>query len=90
MADKELEAKVIEVLDAYRPQLQADGGDMEFVGIDDEYKVHLNLTGACGSCPMAIMTLKMGIERYLTDACPEIKEVVQDNAQNIDEMGLGF
>ena len=81
-----LEATVKEALEMFRPQLQADGGDMEFVCIDDEKRVHLNLTGACGSCPMAHMTLKMGIERYLKDACPEILEVVQDNAKNPDEM----
>ena len=39
---------------------------------------------------MAVMTLKMGIERYLIDACPEIKEVVQDNAQNPEDLGMGF
>ncbi|MBO4533334.1 MAG: NifU family protein [Treponema sp.] len=83
-----LEATVKEALEMFRPQLQADGGDMEYVGIDEENRVHLNLTGACGSCPMATMTLKMGIERYLKDACPEIKEVVQDNAQNMDQMGF--
>ena len=88
--DQKLIDTVKEALEMFRPQLQADGGDMEFVGIDDDYKVHLNLTGACGGCPMAVMTLKMGIERYLIDACPEIKEVVQDNAQNLDEMGMGF
>lgn len=85
---EDLEALVKEALEMFRPQLQADGGDMEYVGIDDEKRVHLNLTGACGSCPMALMTLKMGIERYLKDACPEIKEVVQDNAKNFDEMGF--
>ena len=90
MANEAMEATVKEALEMFRPQLQADGGDMEYVGIDDEGKVHLNLTGACGSCPMALMTLKMGIERYLKDACPEILEVVQDNAQNLDEMGMGF
>ena len=63
-----------------------DGGDMEFVELDDENRVHLNLTGACGGCPMALMTLKMGIERYLKDACPEIVEVVQDNAKTFNEM----
>ncbi len=83
-----LEATVKEALEMFRPQLQADGGDMEYVGIDEENRVHLNLTGACGSCPMATMTLKMGIERYLKDACPEIKEVVQDNAQDLDQMGF--
>lgn len=83
-----LEATVKEALEMFRPQLQADGGDMEYVGIDEEKRVHLNLTGACGSCPMATMTLKMGIERYLKDACPEIKEVVQDNAQDMSQMGF--
>lgn len=86
MADKKLEDTVKEALEMFRPQLQADGGDMEFVCIDDEKRVHLNLTGACGSCPMALMTLKMGIERYLKDACPEIVEVVQDNAKTFNEM----
>ena len=88
MADAKMEETVKEALEMFRPQLQADGGDMEYVGIDDKNRVHLNLTGACGSCPMALMTLKMGIERYLKDACPEILEVVQDNATNYDEMGF--
>lgn len=79
MADQTLEERVKETLEAFRPQLHADGGDMEFICIDDEMKVHLKLTGACGDCPMAVMTLKMGIERYLREICPEITEVVQDS-----------
>ena len=86
MADANMEATVKEALEMFRPQLQADGGDMEFVGIDEENRVHLNLVGACGSCPMALITLKMGIERYLKDAFPEVVEVVQDNAVNYNEM----
>ncbi|MGP1458603.1 MAG: NifU family protein [Treponema sp.] len=78
--DDKLEAKVKAVLDMFRPNLQADGGDMEFVSIDNQNRVHLILTGACGSCPMALMTLKMGVERYLKDAVPEVTEVIQDNA----------
>ena len=78
--DDKLEAKVKAVLDMFRPNLQADGGDMEFVSIDNQNRVHLILTGACGSCPMALMTLKMGVERYLKDAVPEVMEVIQDNA----------
>ena len=78
MADEKLISKVKETLDAFRPQPNADGGDMEFICIDDDNKVHLKLTGACGSCPMATMTLKMGIERYLKEVCPEITEVIQD------------
>ena len=83
--DAELEKKVREVLDMLRPQLQADGADMEFVSFDAENRVHLKLTGACGSCPMAIMTLKMGIERYVKEAIPEITEVVQDGAAPLEE-----
>lgn len=86
MVDKKIEDTIKEALEMFRPQLQADGGDIEYVGIDDDKKVHLNLTGACGGCPMAAMDLKMGIERYLMDACPEITEVVQDNAKNFSEM----
>ncbi len=78
MADEALIEKVKESLEAFRPQLNADGGDMEFKGVDENNKVHLKLTGACGSCPMATMTLKMGIERFLKETCPEISEVVQD------------
>ena len=78
MADESLEERVKETLEAFRPQLNADGGDMDFVCIDAENKVHIRLTGACGGCPMAAMTLKMGIERYLKEICPEINEVVAD------------
>ena len=77
-----IEERVKEAMEMFRPQLQADGGDMDFVGIDEQNRVHLNLVGACGSCPMAVMTLKMGVERYIQDAVPEITEVVQDNARS--------
>lgn len=73
-----LEERVLEAIDMFRPQLQADGGDMEYICIDEQNRVHLRLVGACGSCPMAVMTLKMGVERYLKDAVPEITEVVED------------
>lgn len=73
-----LEEKVKKALDDMRPQLQADGGDLEFIRLEDGGKVHVKLTGACGNCPMATMTLKMGVERYLKDNIPEVIEVVQD------------
>ncbi len=60
-----------------RPSLQADGGDIELVKVSDEGKVTVRLKGACGSCPMAIMTLKQGVEAYLKKVIPEVKEVVQ-------------
>lgn len=78
MADEALVAKVKEALEIFRPQLQADGGDMEFISIDEKNAVHLRLTGACGSCPMATYTLKMGVERFLKETCPEVTEVLQE------------
>ena len=81
MANEKLEASIKEAIDMFRPQLQADGGDMEYVSLDEQNRVHLKLVGACGSCPMALMTLKMGVERYLKDACPEVTEVVQEEAE---------
>lgn len=68
------ENKVKETLDLIRPRLQADGGDVEFVSATDGV-VKVRLTGACGGCPMATMTLKAGIERFLKDRIPEVKTV---------------
>jgi Fe-S cluster biogenesis protein NfuA len=72
-----MKEKVQEVLNLIRPALQADGGDVELVDVTDDGIVSVKLTGACGSCPMSTMTLKMGIERTLTEKIPEVKEVVQ-------------
>jgi len=60
-----------------RPSLQADGGDIELVSVAGDGTVTVRLTGACGSCPMAVMTLKQGVEAYLKKAVPGVKEVVQ-------------
>lgn len=72
-----MKARVEEVLGQVRPALEADGGNVELVDVSDEGVVSVKLTGACGSCPMSTMTLKMGIERTLMENIPEIKEVVQ-------------
>ncbi|MDI6786137.1 MAG: NifU family protein [bacterium] len=68
--------KVEEVLNFIRPNLQADGGDVELVGIEEDGTVKVRLKGACGCCPGAQMTLKAGIERILKEKVPEVKEVV--------------
>ncbi len=57
-----------------RPDLQADGGDVELVDVRDGI-VRVKLTGACGSCPMSQMTLKSGIERAIKETVPGIKGV---------------
>lgn len=70
--------QVEEVLNMVRPALQADGGNVELVDVTDDGVVSVRLTGACGSCPMSTMTLKMGIEKTLKEKLPDVvKEVVQ-------------
>ena len=67
--------KVEAVLAKIRPNLQADGGDVELVDVKSGV-VRLRLKGACGGCPMAAVTLKEGIEKALKEEVPGIKQVV--------------
>ncbi len=71
-----MKEKVEAALAKIRPALQADGGDVELVGVEDGV-VKVSLRGACAGCPMATMTLKQGIERILKEEVPEVKEVVE-------------
>ncbi len=64
-----------ETLEYIRPALQADGGDLILLGVEDG-TVNLQLVGACGGCPMSTMTLTAGIERILRDRVPGVLEVV--------------
>lgn len=70
-----LKEKIEDALNKVRPSLQADGGDVEFVDVDENGVVKLRLTGACSGCPMSQMTLKMGIEKILKQNVPEIDRV---------------
>ena len=70
-----LKEKIEEALNKVRPALQADGGDVELVDVDEDGVVKVKLTGACGGCPMSQMTLKMGIEKTLKQAVPEVERV---------------
>jgi len=67
--------KVEASLDKIRPALQADGGNVELVDVEGGV-VTVRLTGACGSCPMSTMTLRMGVERRLKNDIPEITKLV--------------
>ncbi len=67
--------KVEEVINKVRPYLRRDGGDVELVDITEDNVVKVKLVGACGTCPMSIMTLKGGIEAELKKAIPELKAV---------------
>jgi len=68
--------KIEEVINRVRPFLQRDGGDVELVEITEDDVVKVRLVGACGACPMSIMTLKGGIEAELRKHVPGIKAVV--------------
>jgi Fe-S cluster biogenesis protein NfuA len=70
-----LKEKIESALAKVRPSLQADGGDVQLVDVDDEGFVKVKLMGACGGCPMSQMTLKMGIEKILKKDVPEVKGV---------------
>ncbi len=72
------EAGVLQAIDAIRPALQADGGDIVFSNIDGAGVVHVELVGACGTCPISTQTLKAGVERIIMDRVPGITEVVAD------------
>ena len=67
--------KVEKVLQEIRLRLQADGGDVELVSVEGGV-VKVKFSGGCIGCPFAAMTLKTGIERYLKEKLPEVKEVI--------------
>ena len=72
-----LESKIKKAIEKVRPSLQADGGDIEFVGWYPETGiVQVQLVGMCAHCPMAQMTLKQGIEAEIKKVVPEVKEVI--------------
>ena len=76
MTGVNMKEKVKALLNDVRPNLQADGGDVELIDISEDGIVKVKLLGACSGCPMAQMTLKMGIEKYLKERIPEVTEVV--------------
>lgn len=74
---KASEDKIEKALDKIRPSLQADGGDVEFVGFDEKTGiVKVRLVGMCAHCPMSQITLKQGIEEEVKKEVPGVKEVI--------------
>lgn len=69
-----MEEQIKKALDEIRPALQADGGDVEYVGLDGDI-VKVRLKGACGGCPMATLTLKNGIETVIKKRVPGVASV---------------
>ncbi|OGS14112.1 MAG: hypothetical protein A2234_03695 [Elusimicrobia bacterium RIFOXYA2_FULL_58_8] len=71
-----MKAKVEKAIEKVKPMLAADGGSVELIDVDEKKGiVTVRLTGACGCCPHATMTLKNVVERMIREAAPEVKEV---------------
>ena len=70
-----MESAIVEAIDAIRPALQMDGGDIELVGVNDEGVVQVKLSGACDSCSISWLTLKGGVERILKQRVPGVTAV---------------
>jgi Fe-S cluster biogenesis protein NfuA len=78
--------QVAEVIEIIRPAIQADGGDINLLGVDEASGVvEVELTGACVSCPASTVTMKAGIERIMKDRVPGVTEVVQPGDQLIED-----
>tara|TARA_Y100001970_G_scaffold59352_1_gene75498 strand:+ start:1153 stop:1401 length:249 start_codon:yes stop_codon:yes gene_type:complete len=75
MTDQSLIEKVEIAIDEIRPYLEADGGDIKVVSIDNKNIVNLELIGSCETCPMSPMTLKAGVEEAIKKQVPEIKGI---------------
>ena len=72
-----MKERIEKALDNIRPALQADGGDIKLVDVDEEKGiVKVQLQGACAGCPSAQVTLAMGVERAIKEEVPEVKEVI--------------
>ena len=70
-----MEAAILEAIDAIRPALQMDGGDIDYVGLTEEGVVQVKLSGACDSCSISWLTLKGGVERILKERVPGVTAV---------------
>ena len=79
MSKEEITHRVETALDSIRPYLEADGGNVRILDLNDDNILKLEFVGACGSCPMSTMTFKAGVEEAINRAVPEIKnnEVVK-------------
>lgn len=68
--------KIEQAIKHIRPVLQADGGDIELLDVNEKGEVLVRMTGACAGCPMSQMTLTEGVERTIMEMVPEVKRVI--------------
>ncbi len=77
--------KVEKALEEVRPYLQTDGGNVKVLDVNEDMVATLELLGACGSCPMSVMTMKAGIEETIKRQVPEIRNVKAINLTDPDD-----
>ena len=77
ITDQTILSKIEVALQEIRPFLEADGGDINFIELTDNWVVKVKLIGACSSCNISMMTLKNGVEMAVKRAVPEVKEVIE-------------
>ena len=77
ITDEKILNKIKKALDEIRPFLEADGGDINFIELTDNWVVKVKLVGACSSCNISMMTLKNGVEMAVKRAVPKVKEVLE-------------
>ena len=82
--NSEIEGKILSALDEIRPYLQSDGGDISLVDINENLEVRVKMMGACGTCPMSIQTLQLGVERVIQKAVPQVKKVIAVDENMVD------
>ena len=85
LQQNELVNQVEKALDSIRPYLQADGGNVKVLEVTEDNLVKLELLGACGSCPMSVMTFKAGIEEAIKREVPQITAVEAVNITSADD-----
>ena len=76
MTSESLNLQINTALQTIRPYLQADGGDVELVEIQNDTDIVLKLTGACSSCEMSEMTMTAGIEETLRKSIPGLGKII--------------
>ncbi len=82
--NSDVEGKIQSALDEIRPYLQSDGGDISLIEISEDFEVKVKLMGACGSCPMSLQTLKLGVEKTIQKTVPEVKKVIAYDENMVD------
>ncbi len=76
MNAEEIIQQIKSILEQVRPYLLADGGDIEFVRYEDDIGVvEVRFLGQCAQCPMQMMTLRAGVERWLLAGIPSLKRI---------------